>query len=376
MGKTWLILLFLAFGLMVLDWILIGESFPNKQNFNATQHLLETKMGDVLDDQGRLKEEGYLSRHRRTYNPGPPQEGIRHKKWDYYSVFTGKGEFFSVAVANLGILSNVFITYKIGAEIITEEKLIFSGVTLSNQPTEGNIVLEVGNWQVNVTNYDNFRKRIYVYNNTPQDVIKFDAVFTTHDTQESMTALLPFNEDGSQYFFNQKFYNYKVMGQMILKGQRIDLNNELGVMDWGRGIWPYKTYWIWGSADGRIGQTEYAINLGYNMQKENVNFSEDALIVNTRLIKLATMECTFDENDLMKPWNYTSTTQTPTKDYAVGSIVFTPETSFQKHTNFFLVKSFLDQIFGSFSGEITEADGKVHRFSGIPGFSERHRARW
>ena len=40
---------------------------------------------------------------------------------------------------------------------------------------------------------------------------------------------------------------------MILKGQRIDLNNDLGVMDWGRGIWPYKTYWIWGSADGRIG---------------------------------------------------------------------------------------------------------------------------
>ena len=108
-----------------------------------------------------------MPRHRRTYNPGPPQEGIRHKKWDYYSVFTGKGEFFSVAIANIGLLSNVFITYKIGSDIVTEEKLIFSDVTLSNQPTEGNIALEAGNWQVNMTNYDNFRKRIYVYNNTP-----------------------------------------------------------------------------------------------------------------------------------------------------------------------------------------------------------------
>ena len=147
-------------------------------------------------------------------------------------------------------------------------------------------------------------------------------------------------------------------------------------MDWGRGIWPYKSYWIWGSADGKIGQTEYAINLGYNMQKENVSFSEDALIVNTRLIKLATMECTFDEKDLMKPWNYTSVIKTPTQAYAVGNIVFTPETSFQKYTNLFLAKSFMDQIFGTFSGEITEVDGKVHRFSNIPGFSERHRARW
>lgn len=139
-------------------------------------------MGDVFDEQGRLKEEGYLKRHRRTYNPGPLQDSWRHKKWDAYAVYTGKGEFFSVAIANLGVLSNVFVTYKIGADIVTEEKLFFSDVALSKQPTEGNIALETGNWQVNVTNYDNFRKRIYVYNNDPKDIIKFDAVFTTHDT--------------------------------------------------------------------------------------------------------------------------------------------------------------------------------------------------
>jgi hypothetical protein len=75
----------------------------------------------MLTPDGKLMEAGYLTRHRRIYNSGPAQESISHKRWDFYGVFLPDFTFFSVAIADLGLLRNVFVTIKVGDVIDTKE---------------------------------------------------------------------------------------------------------------------------------------------------------------------------------------------------------------------------------------------------------------
>jgi hypothetical protein len=206
----------------------------------------------------------------------------------------------------------------------------------------GNSQIQLGNWSVNVTNYDHYKKKINVFIDDSNDILKFDAVFSTHDNQEAMIGLTKFSDDGSKYFYNHKHYSYELSGSMFLKEKLHDLKPGLGSMDWGRGIWPYKSYWIWGSGNGYIGKTSYAINLGYNMAVPDASHSEDCVIKNNRLIKLASMICEFDENDLMEPWIFKTPLKVPTEAYAVGNLTFIPEYIFNKHTNYVLVQSRLD----------------------------------
>jgi hypothetical protein len=152
----------------------------------------------------------------------------------------------------------------------------------------------------------------------------------------------------------------------------------VGTMDWGRGIWPYKTYWIWASGNGKIGQTPYGINLGFNMQEDGTNFSEDCIIVGSRMIKLATMQLEFNEHNLTEPWVFKSGKTTPTENYAVGNITFIPypDGIFNKNFNAVFLKSNLAQVFGVFSGEVYELEARTIKFYDIPGFAENHKTRW
>jgi hypothetical protein len=88
------------------------------------------------------------------------------------------------------------------------------------------------------------------------------------------------------------------------------------------------------------------------------------------------MICEFDDKDLMEPWVFKSVQKQPTEHAAIGNLTFIPEYVYNKHTNFLFVQSKMDQVFGTYSGVIEEADGTITRFNSIPGFSERHKARW
>jgi hypothetical protein len=76
--------------------------------------------------------------------------------------------------------------------------------------------LDLGNWMLNVTNYDFYHKRLHVYINEDNQVLKFDAIFSSHSNQEAYIGLTKFNEDGSKYFFNHKQYNYAVSGSAFI----------------------------------------------------------------------------------------------------------------------------------------------------------------
>jgi len=47
-----------------------------------------------------------------------------------------------------------------------------------------------------------------------------------------------------------KKYNYEVDGVIEIAGKKVKITKALGVLDWVRASFPYKTTWIWGAGAG------------------------------------------------------------------------------------------------------------------------------
>ena len=60
----------------------------------------------------------------------------------------------------------------------------------------------------------------------------------------------------------------------------LESKTSFGLMDWGRGIWPYRTHWLWGSACGLVDDIPIAWNIGYGFgdlstHSENIIFYDN-----------------------------------------------------------------------------------------------------
>ena len=78
-------------------------------------------------------------------------------------------------------------------------------------------------------------------------------------------------------------------------------------MDWGRGIWPYNTFWIWARGQGRLpnNNKRFALNFGHGFQDYNGSqATEDSFFINDEIQKLNAAEISYDENNLLNPWRF------------------------------------------------------------------------
>jgi len=63
----------------------------------------------------------------------------------------------------------------------------------------------------------------------------------------------------------------------------------MGGYDIGRGVFPYKTHWVWATAQGYLNEVPIGINL-VTVSPSNPNFTMDFFFYDNTLIKLNTVE--------------------------------------------------------------------------------------
>jgi hypothetical protein len=149
-----------------------------------------------------------------------------------------------------------------------------------------------------------------------------------------------------------------------------DDGDAWGVLDVGRGRWPYRTNWNWGAGAGR---TEDGAVVGLQLGgkwTEGTGFTENGVTVDGRLEKVgAELEWHYDWSDPMAPWRV---------QHPDGSIDLALSTRYDRHTKVAAVVMGMEvhQVFGWWSGHVTGPDGRRHRLAGVQGFAEECRARW
>ncbi len=143
-----------------------------------------------------------------------------------------------------------------------------------------------------------------------------------------------------------------------------------GVLDVGRGRWPYRTRWNWGGGAGRTAAGR-VIGLQFGGKwTEGTGFTENGVIVDGRLTKIGQeLEWIYDWEHPMGRWRVR---------HRDGSLDVTLAPTFDRHTklNALILATEVHQVFGTWSGHITDEHGERHQFTSLLGFAEESRSRW
>src|SRR5262245_59353776 len=90
------------------------------------------------------------------------------------------------------------------------------------------------------------------------------AEFRVHipPNQESLNVVVPWTP--TRFQSNSKHNTLPCEGFVRVGGERYTMRPEEchGVQDFGRGVWPYRSFWNWGVATGASGSARIGVNVG------------------------------------------------------------------------------------------------------------------
>jgi hypothetical protein len=339
-----------------------------------------TQPGPLLDSQGRLAQVGWSRQPVLDCNLENARfyalrflQRFRIKRWDYYAVFTPQ-RFFSATIADLGYAGNVFVyTLDFITGELYEEGLVIplgKGIQLPRNSFSGETIFT--NKQATLRfQAQTGERRVFVdwpaYHQGRG--IKADITLACSPQHESMTIVIPILSN--RFYYNCKINCLPAHGSIQYGDIHEELhpNDCLGSLDWGRGVWEYRSFWNWASASGYLpdGRT-----IGLNLGKGFGDLSkatENCIILNGQVHKLDQVGFDYNPTDFMKPWIF--------KDNAGRlNLTFTPFKERVATTKLGVIDSEVHQMFGRYSGQAVLDNGKVIEVKDIIGFAEEHQARW
>lgn len=297
----------------------------------------------------------------------------RIKRWDYYAVFS-QTRFFSATIADLGYAGNIFVyTMDYESGDLHEEGLVvpFSkGVALPRNSTEGESHFENKKAHLSFINHDHERRLVVSWPSfNAGRGINANISLSCPSTYESMNIVIPIGKN--RFYLNRKINCLPARGKIIYGDliETLDPQTSLGSLDWGRGIWEYKSYWNWASASGFLSDRRtIGLNFGCGFGDTSMA-SENAIILENRIQKLDIVPFEYDSYDYMKPWRFID------KEGRLN-LLFTPFRERIAKTNLGIIISSVHQLFGRYDGyAITDAGEKIE-IGGLIGFAEEHKAKW
>lgn len=203
---------------------------------------------------------------------------------------------------------------------------------------------------------------------------RLDASIALPVGHESLNVVIPWS--GRRFQFTSKHQARPAHGELVVGDRHRSFGRDSGgddawgVLDVGRGRWPYRTRWNWGggagaTADGRI----VGIQIG-GRWTEGTGFTENGVIVDGVLTKLgAELRWEYDWDEPMRPWLV---------DDPNGRLHLRLDPRFDKHsrTEAGVMGTETHQVFGTWSGTFVADDGESIELAGIRGFAEESRSRW
>ncbi len=201
---------------------------------------------------------------------------------------------------------------------------------------------------------------------------RLDAHVALPDGHESVNVVIPWSQTRFQY--TSKHQARPTTGTLRLGDDPRILGDEQapawGVLDVGRGRWPYRTRWNWGSGagladDGRV----VGLQIG-GKWTENTPATENGVIVDGRVGKLGEeLAWDYDWDDPLAPWRVRSPD---------GALDLTLAPAHDRHdrTELGVLGTEVHQVFGTWSGRAPAPDGSTVTFDGLVGFAEESRSRW
>lgn len=202
-------------------------------------------------------------------------------------------------------------------------------------------------------------------------VLYADVLVALPEGHETLSVVVPWDERTFQY--TSKHNTRPAIGWVRTSGESYEAGsdtNSWGCLDFGRGIWPHRVAWNWGSASGRCGGRVVGLQLG-GRWTDGTGSTENGIMVDGRLHKISeTLEWTYDRRDWKRPWRI----RTPHSESV--DLTFTPEFERAEGVNLGVAGTQVHQCFGTYQGTIRCDDGSPISVEGLYGWAEEARQRW
>ena len=343
----------------------------------SMQHRVLQK-GDLLDKAGRLIEKGYATALVRQYNPEtislyplPFLNKMRIKEWDYYGITT-QDYFVSATLSNIGYAGLLFIYYiDFKTKDYIEDTLITpfgKGFTLG-KTSDDDSIFKKGDIVFKCSKKNKERE---IFINWPG--FGKGKGFKAHlilqqPPGDSIVMMTPIG--ANRFYYNQKINCMPSEGAFILNGKEygFTFDRALATLDWGRGVWEYKSYWNWASSSWFLPDgTRFGLNLGLGFGDLSYA-TENCFFINGKIHKLDRVTFNYDNTNFMKPWYFGS------NDGRLG-LTFTPFFERVARSNLLVITSEVHQLFGHYHGFVIDDNGKKINIAHCIGWAEEHHARW
>ncbi len=182
---------------------------------------------------------------------------------------------------------------------------------------------------------------------------------------EALGVVVPWSPRRFQYTL--KDLARPVSGTITVDGEREAVVGGWGVLDRGRGVWPYRMTWNWGAGSGTVGGHRLGLQVG-GRWTDDTGQTENGLIVDGRLHHwIDDLTWTYDLEDPSSAWVVTG----PDVE-----AVLTPFHRRVAKTQLGVIASRTHQAFGRWSGWARGPKGVDYRLDGLFGWAEEARNRW
>lgn len=201
---------------------------------------------------------------------------------------------------------------------------------------------------------------------------RMDVSVALPEGHESLNVVIPWSD--RQFQFTSKHQARPAEGELVVGDRTWPIGGEAGpawgVLDVGRGRWPYSTRWNWGGGAGLADDgSVVGLQLG-GMWTAGTGATENGVLVDGVLTKMGDeLTWHYDWDAPMTPWRVTD----PGGRLALE---LTPRHDKHSATSLGLLATETHQVFGTWSGSFTTDDGRTLTFDRVQGFAEESRSRW
>ena len=299
----------------------------------------------------------------------------RKKKWDYWSVQAGD-LILSGVVAHLDFMGTSDVWW---LDMATLEQggrgcgaAGGKGFELPDDPGSVPLVIDSSNYRCTMRDDESGGTHIHAsWTEKSGERGELSLFIDMPDGHETLNVVIPWSD--TLYQFTSKHQARPAHGTLRVGDREWAIGddaNAWGVIDIGRGRWPYRTTWNWGGGAGRtVDGSVVGLQFG-GKWTEGTGFTENGLFVDGRLHKIGReLDWTYDWDDPMRPWRVRDSG-------GQVDVVLTPR--YDKHglIDAKVMRRETHQVFGTWKGHIVDDDGRRHDLSDLQGFAEESRARW
>ena len=322
-----------------------------------------TGAGPLLDRRGVLTQRGYavkpLLEYRRKDIKAP---AWRIKEWDFYQVSNNDYcvQFTIGHTAYAGALTVTFFRFRDGLRYDRNTTLILPFGSLGMPETSAQGV-SASRGGVDIS-FDvapakrTLRCRTVADKNTPP----MEAEITlerSHDT--SLVIATPFKEYPEAFYYNEKINCMPASGYISIGGERFGFEKRtaFGLLDWGRGVWPFHTEWYWGNGSALVNGVPFGFNIGFGFGDTRAA-SENMLFYDGKTYKISEVNFDLAAGGYMAPKRFSS-------DDGSFEMDFTPVYDRYTENKLLFVDTRCHQIFGRFSGKVRLNDRGRGKSTGL-----------